>query len=267
MELKTVTLAYFSPTGTTKKVVESIAETIGAKDVKEIDLTSPDVMTRKFDEIKEGLVILGAPVYGGRIPAEAEERFKKLKGNGIPAVVAVVYGNREYEDALIELRDIAVEQGFKPIAGGAFIGEHSFSSDVTPLAAGRPDGQDVDIARDLGEKLAAKMRDIESPDDIKELPVPGNKPLKERHKIGGDPPATDKELCTMCMDCVEACPTGAVTVNEDVVTDAESCIRCCACVKVCPTGARSIDSPQIERIRNWLSETCKDRKEPEVFLG
>ena len=161
MDVKTVTLAYFSPTGTTKKVVESIAETIGAKDVKEIDLTKPDIMTKEVGEIKEGLAILGAPVYAGRVPAEAAKRFEKVKGNGIPAVVVVVYGNREYEDALLELRDIAVRQGFKPIAGGAFIGEHSFSSDVTPLAAGRPDGQDIDIARDLGEKLAVQMKDID----------------------------------------------------------------------------------------------------------
>lgn len=267
MELKTVILAYFSPTGTTKKVLEGIAETIGADSIEHIDLTRPDILSKEIPEIKDGLVILGAPVYAGRIPLEAEERFMKLKGDNIPAVVIAVYGNREYDDALIELRDIAIKQGFKPVAGGAFIGEHSFTSEETPLAAGRPDGQDIDIARDLGEKIAAKMKDIEKPDDIGQLSVPGNIPPRERHQMEKNPPETDNKYCMKCQACVGACPTAAVTFNGEVITDADSCILCCACVKYCPTGARQLKNPMIDRIRGWLSETCKERKEPEYYLG
>lgn len=267
MKLESVALVYFSPTGTTKKVLKGIAGAIGAHDVKEIDLTMPDAASRKFDSKKDGLVILGAPVYGGRIPAVAEERFGKLKGNGVPAVVVVVYGNREYEDALIELRNIALKQGFKPVAGGAFIGEHSFSSNDSPLAAGRPDAQDIAIAQDMGRKIAEKMKGIAGLDDIRELNVPGNSPLKERHEMQRVPPATDESVCIKCMACVGACPTASIVIDKEVVTSAASCILCCACVKVCPSGARSIDSPMIQRIRGWLSEACKNRKEPELFLG
>ncbi len=266
MKTGTVTLAYFSPTGTTQKVLEGIAETIGADSVQHIDLTRPDTVSGEFPEIKEGLVIFGAPVYAGRIPVEAEERFRKIRGSHVPAVVIVVYGNREYDDALIELRDIAIEQGFKPIAGGAFIGEHSFTSEETPLAAGRPDAQDIEIARDMGQKIAEKMKNIQDSGDIAELSVPGNIPLRERHQMDKIPPETDKSLCMVCLTCIGACPTAAITFNEEVNTDADSCILCCACVKSCPTGARTINSPMIERIRGWLSETCKERKEPVIFL-
>jgi ferredoxin len=266
MDLKTVTLAYFSPTGTTKKVLEGITETIGANSVRHIDLTKPEILSKEIPGIKEGLAILGAPVYAGRIPPEAEERFRKLKGNDIPAVVIALYGNREYEDALIELRDIAVRQGFKPVAGGVFIGEHSFTSEEIPLAAGRPDAQDIDIARDLGRKIAVKMKAIERPADIPELSVPGNIPFRERVNHDNTPPETDNRYCMKCQACVGACPTAAVTFNGEVITDADSCILCCACVKYCPTGARQITNPMIGRIRKWLSETCKERKEPEIFV-
>jgi ferredoxin len=266
MDLKTVTLAYFSPTGTTKKVLEGITETIGANSVRHIDLTRPEILSKEIPGIKEGLAILGAPVYAGRIPPEAEERFRKLKGNDIPAVVIALYGNREYEDALIELRDIAVRQGFKPVAGGVFIGEHSFTSEEIPLAAGRPDAQDIDIARDLGRKIAVKMKAIERPADIPELSVPGNIPFRERVNHDNTPPETDNRYCMKCQACVGACPTAAVTFNGEVITDADSCILCCACVKYCPNGARQITNPMIGRIRKWLSETCKERKEPEIFV-
>ena len=266
MDLKTVTLAYFSPTGTTKKVLEGITETIGANSVRHIDLTRPEILSKEIPGIKEGLAILGAPVYAGRIPPEAEERFRKLKGNDIPAVVIALYGNREYEDALIELRDIAVRQGFKPVAGGVFIGEHSFTSEEIPLAAGRPDAQDIDIARDLGRKIAVKMKAIERPADIPELSVPGNIPFRERVNHDNTPPETNNRYCMKCQACVGACPTAAVTFNGEVITDADSCILCCACVKYCPTGARQITNPMIGRIRKWLSETCKERKEPEIFV-
>lgn len=266
MDLKTVTLAYFSPTGTTKKVLEGITETIGADSVRHIDLTRPEILSKEIPEIKEGLVILGAPVYAGRIPPEAEERFMKLKGKDIPAVVIAVYGNREYEDALIELRDIAVRQGFKPVAGGVFIGEHSFTSEETPLAAGRPDAQDIEIARDLGQKIAARMKAIEKPADIPELAVPGNIPYREHVHHEKTPPETDNTFCMKCLACVGACPTAAVNFNGEVITNADSCILCCACVKYCPTGARRITNPMIGRIRKWLSETCNERKEPELYL-
>lgn len=265
--MKSVTLAYFSPTETTKKVLEGIAETIGAEEVKKVDLTPADTMSREFPEVKDGIALLGAPVYAGRIPEVAGERFGKLKGNGVPAVIIVLYGNREYEDALIELREIAVKQGFKPIAGAAFIGEHSFTSDDYPLSPGRPDAQDINIARDLGEKIAEKLANDLNTREIPELQVPGNLPPRERRPRDKRPPETDTALCTMCLTCVEICPTAAITVNEGLISDPELCISCCACVKKCPAHAKAMNSPHIDRVRVWLSDAYGKRKEPEIFLN
>ena len=84
------------------------------------------------------MTILSAPVYAGRLPIEAVRRLRRIKAGEAPAVVVVVYGNRAYEDALLELQDLAGEQGFRPIAAGAFIGEHSYSTTGSPSpTAGR----------------------------------------------------------------------------------------------------------------------------------
>ena len=83
--------------------------------------------------------------------------MRRVKGDGTPAVLVVVYGNREFEDALIELRDLMVEQGFRPVAGAAFIGEHSFSNDATPIALGRPDAEDLVKARAFGEEVRTTL--------------------------------------------------------------------------------------------------------------
>ncbi len=57
----------------------------------------------------------------------------------------------------------------------------------------------------------------------------------------------DKNLCTLCGLCVDACPCGAVQLEEDKITllcDESSCDTCletvddwCLCEEVCPTGA------------------------------
>ena len=126
MEVKQVKLIYFSPTGTTQKVLESIAKGITVEDVEHINLTLPEGARPTMPPFSDELVIIGAPVYGGRLPVHAINRFKQLKASKTLAIVIVVYGNREFEDALLELKNLATELGFNPVAAGAFIGEALF---------------------------------------------------------------------------------------------------------------------------------------------
>ena len=56
-----------------------------------------------FNEWNNVLSIIGVPVYGGRVPVEAISRLQRLKANNTPAVIVVVYGNRDYNDAILEL--------------------------------------------------------------------------------------------------------------------------------------------------------------------
>jgi ferredoxin len=268
MVMNSLRLLYFSPTGTTRKVLEAIAEGLGVDKPKHIDLTSPGTRTGRGRKIQGGLTIIGVPVYTGRVALEAVRGLQRFKAHDTPAVIVVVYGNREYEDALLELRNIAVESGFMPIAGAVFIGEHSFSTEGTPIAQGRPDADDLDRARSFGTMVQKKISNIESLRNVPPLAVPGNFPYRERGPTRATSPETSDALCIRCGKCAEVCPVATITLQEDsVTTDKERCTLCCACVKNCPSGARRLQDPQLTQfIREKLSVMCSNRKEPEFYL-
>ena len=141
-----ITVICFSPTHTSKTIAEAVATGMararcGSEGnaeasascsmlVRTIDLTldrSDEPITLTSGET----VVLGAPVYAGRVAPEAVRRLKRIQvaaGASIPAVITVTYGNRDYEDALVELYDLALSLGLTPFAAGAFIGEHSYST-------------------------------------------------------------------------------------------------------------------------------------------
>ncbi len=266
MLLSPIDLVFFSPTGTTQRALFAIAKGYGDPAPHAYDLTLDAASAHEAGPGR--LTILGAPVYAGRVAPAAAKRFTALRGNGAPAVVVVCYGNRAYEDALLELRDIAMAQGFIPIAGAAFIGEHSFSTPDAPIAPGRPDADDLSRAETFGRAVRAKL-DALSPMDLASLPplaVPGAFPYKEATPGAAFAPQTDPEACILCGTCAVVCPTAAVTVSETVITDAGACIRCCACVKSCPSKARALDAPRITEIRAWLFGNHRAPKAPEVFL-
>ena len=265
MVVKQVKLIYFSPTGTTRKVLESIAKGIAAEGIEHIDLTLPGVAQQTIQPFSDELVIIGAPVYGGRLPADAISRFKQLSASKTLAVVIVVYGNREFEDALLELKNLVMELGFCPIAGGAFIGEHSFATKDIPIAYGRPDNLDVQRAIDFGAEIKEKITTLQSADAQMDLEIPGRFPYESRMPLIAVSPTTEGETCTVCGTCASVCPTGAISVNTSVATKIELCICCCACIKNCPTGARIWEDSKINKITAWLHENFSKRKEPSIF--
>jgi ferredoxin len=265
MKTDKITAIYFSPTGTTKKIVDEIALGFHAASVEQMDLTLPTVKSRNIGTTDQ-LVIIGAPVYFGRVPPVAAQRMKQVKANKIPAVIVVVYGNRDYEDALLELSELAKEAGFIPVAGAAFIGEHSYSTAATPIAAGRPDERDLLQAREFGAAVMKKMVQIKSPGTIAALPLPGTSPFKDLTAWPDMAPTIVEDLCNLCKICASLCPTAAITVDATVVTDKSKCITCCACVKSCPIDARVMKEPMLEQIAQWLSTTLQERKAPQTFV-
>jgi len=265
MNIDQVWAVSFSPTGTSRKIVEAIAAEISGGKYNSVDLTP-------FAEIKEkrftakDFVVIGVPVYAGRVAPLAVKRLKALQGEKTPAVLVVLYGNREYEDALIELRDIAEEASFLPAAASAFIGEHSFSDSDMPIAAGRPDGADLKLAASLGKKVIRKIDKLESLDSLSSLNVPGNFPYKDG--MGSIPitPKVDLTECSRCGLCVPNCPGGAIAINDDLVMDVDRCIFCCACIKICQEKAVYIDAPPMKEKQQWLHENYSKRKEPELYF-
>jgi len=265
MEIKQVKLIYCSATGTTQKVLESIAKGMTVEDVEHVNLTLPEGAQQTIPPFSDELVIIGAPVYGGRLPVDAINRFKQLKASKTLAILIVVYGNREFEDALLELKNLAIELGFNPVAGGAFIGEHSFATKDVPIANGRPDSLDVQKAMDFGAKIKDKVTALQSPDAQMDLEIPGRFPYQDRPRSMAFSPVTKEDTCTVCGTCASVCPTAAISINGSVATKIELCILCCACIKNCPTGARVWENSMMKDNVNWLSENYSTRKEPQIF--
>ena len=145
----TTHIVFFSPTHTSAKIARAIGDGIGMERRIETDLTLDESITPI--EIKNALTIIAVPVYAGRVAPIALQRIRRLKGENAPVVLVAVYGNRDYEDALVELRDETTCLGFTPLAAGAFIGEHSYSRPGMPVAEGRPDANDLQIAEQFGK--------------------------------------------------------------------------------------------------------------------
>jgi ferredoxin len=245
---------YFSPTHTTKRVVEAIGVEMGT--CKHHDITLPEQRSKTLSFDTEDVVIFGLPVYSGRIPAFIEDYFRSIQGNQTRCVIVVVYGNRDYEDALLELKDIVIQNGFVPVAAAAFIGEHSFTDEV---AKNRPDADDIRECRAFANSIDF--------DAVGILTVNGKYPYKERKASSPMALAMGPEIndqCQKCGLCVEECPAGALALNGHIMVDKSLCIKCHNCVKTCPFEAITYDD-RIVPIRDWLIENFKESKAPEFF--
>ena len=251
-------LVYFSATSTTKKTVRAIAEGTGIKDICEIDFTLPqnrDGSNLAIDE--DALVIFGAPVYGGRVQTTAAEYLKMFRGQGQPAVCVAVYGNRDFDDALVEMSDIVTEGGFKPIAAAGFIGQHTFATPEANIANGRPDADDLAIAKAFGKKVMDKLET----GNMSKPEIRGNRPYKVNTpmRVAGSAKTED---CLGCLSCKAVCPTGAIDDNADC--DQEKCIMCFACIRVCPNESRVFEHEFLAGARARLSQL--PRREAELFV-
>ena len=244
-------IAHFSPTGGTRKIADAISAGLSTP-VAEMDLTKTD-FSATLEKNDALMAIL--PVYGGRVPQISLERLSALKGSGQKAVAVVVYGNREYEDALLETRDALEAGGFRVIAAAAFIAEHSI---VRSIAAGRPDAEDVALCRRFAADVMAKA------DDAAPVQVPGNIPYKELKPAAFHPAAN--ESCVKCGTCARQCPMGAIPLDDPSQTNHDLCINCMRCVQVCPVSSRALPDAFLTMITQMLNENAAGHKNPAIFL-
>lgn len=276
---------FFSPTGGTKKAGRIFCESISER-VKMIDLgrrdgegdmgtaESKSAVEVEAAEKVEGagavdiaenaesaLTVIAAPVFSGRIPEFVAKKLKQLDGSEKKAVTLAVYGNRAYEDALLELNDVVNGQGFQVIASAALIAQHSMAPEV---GKGRPDEADKREIQAFAQKVLEKI-EANREDGGEAVKVPGNYPYREAKGM----PVTPISLpaCNLCGRCEKVCPTKAISIKEKKVeTSAENCMLCMACTAVCPEHARILPPPLQEKMGQMLGALKDVRRENEFFL-
>ncbi len=275
LRIRNVWAVYFSATGGTEKVVRAIARQLqGQLDVplSTYDFTLPQARRSAPVFTAEDLVIFGTPVYAGRVPNVLLPYLSEIQGGGALAVPVVLYGNRAFEDALVELRNILRAGGFTPLAGCTFVGEHSFGSS---LAGGRPNAEDLSTAEAFAGRILEALTALAAGGVLTPPALPGNDPPQPYFRptdaagkfidIRRVKPATSDD-CIDCKWCAAHCPMGSIDY-EDTKQITGICIKCNACVKGCPVGAKHFADPLFLFHRDdILSRYAFPPKQPELFL-
>ena len=275
MERKKVWAVYFSATDTTKKTVLTIADEaarlLGAER-EDYDFTLPRMRENGFAAGKDDLVIFGTPVYAGRVPNVLLKYLATIQGNGALAVPVVLFGNRNFDDGLIELRDILENTGFHTVAAAAFVGEHSFSK---TLAAGRPDADDMKEALAFAGKVTEKVKGLPegeapAPVEVEGVPHPyrGYYQPRDRKGVSIDirkVKSLVSDACDDCKICADVCPMGSIS-HENVREYTGICIKCGACIKKCPNQARYYEDERYLYHQHELEEGYTRRAAISLFL-
>ncbi|MDO5539543.1 MAG: EFR1 family ferrodoxin [Eubacteriales bacterium] len=249
----------FSPTGGTQRVIDIITAEWG-NSVNKIDLTNAKTDYNDPGLEKDDVAVIAVPSYGGRVPALAAQRLAGIHGNQARCIIVCVYGNRAYEDTLVELKDIAEHSNFRVVAAVSAIAEHSI---MHQYATGRPDQQDENELHSFAGKIFEKINGSDA-FCVSALQIPGNRPYKK----GGAAvlvPKADKK-CIGCGLCAEKCPAQAISRENIKTADSEKCISCMRCVEQCPKSARKVNGAMVSAVALAIKKACSERKSNELFI-
>lgn len=251
----------FSPTGGTRKIADilgdALVEQLGVTAAESIDLTDPFLDETDIVVPADDLVIIAMPCFSGRVPEIAMKRLLRIKGSDAKCVVVNVYGNRAFDDALLEMENGAIAAGFEVISAIAAIAEHSI---MHQFATGRPDDTDK---KKLVEFAARIAKQVSGEEKTSTPPVPGNDPYKKASTVPLVPKITGE--CVSCGKCAERCPVTAIN-SVDFDADKSLCIACMRCIEVCPQNARSVSKIMVKSASMAIRKVASIRKECELYV-
>lgn len=253
LNFKKVSKIYFSPSGTTEKIVNEVAKNFNL-DQKNYDLLSFDGEKTFEDE----LVIIGVPVFNARIPKLVCERLSKIKAKNSKAIVILNYGNMEYGDALLELNELLNKNNFEIVGIATTVSQNSLFNQI---AKNRPDERDLEQINEFSKRIIDKLER----GDSNKIFVSGYKPYQAYHvpKFSVD---CDESKCVECLDCVYTCPEDAIAENTPTLTDINDCTRCSTCINVCAENARSFSGPSYDAEKQTAMDNFMDRQEPNFYF-
>ena len=276
MKITKICGVFFSPCGSVAEIIGRMvryaSEHLGVP-MEIYDFTLPAARENSYTFNESDLVFFGTPVYAGRVPNKIMPFIKDaFYGKGAAAVAVVVFGNRNFDDALVELRNLLEDNEFHTIAGAAVVARHSFSK---VIAAGRPDEQDFENIFSFTEQILAKAGRTPQINVLPPVTVPGTNPPEKYYVplgIDGHPakflkalPRTDLEKCDHCGICAEKCPMGSIDrENPGLITGI--CIKCQACIRKCPAAAKYFDDAAFLSHKQMLETNYVRRTESGFFI-
>ncbi len=168
-------------------------------------------------------------------------------------MVVVTYGNRDYDDALLELSDLVKARGFVVKGAAAAVGRHTYGE----IQVTRPD--ETDFTQDKAFAAAAFAK----PQDAPEPTIPGAFPYRKGGQGGSFRPLTSSG-CTKCGICVRGCPVHAIGADCSTISDA--CLSCFRCIRSCPVQAKNMDTKEYREFADMFTKKLCVRKENQYFL-
>lgn len=246
---------YFSPTGGTKRVLDLVCS---AWDCEKEYISLPDMpkMNLSVNFTENDICIVAVPSFSGRVPQFIIPVLRDLHGNKAKSILITAYGNRAFDDTLLELKDTMEQSGFLCYGAIAAVTRHSV---MPKFGAGRPDSDDIEELKQFSIRCRDILNGPFSPIDI-----PGSHPYRKHGSIPFTPKA-DRH-CTNCGLCHQKCPVHAIPDDNYRQCDKDICISCLQCVAVCPQKARHVSALTLKMAEIKLKKLCCGRKPNLLFL-
>lgn len=274
MDIQRVYAVYFSPTGATARVADTIVGELASQlglSAEQRSFTRPRERESFHAFEPQDLVVVAFPTYAGKLPNKIlPDLQEKLRGNGALALPVVTFGNRSYDNSLAELCAVLQAAGFHTVAAGAFVCRHAFTDE---LAYGRPGWSDQFEMKGFAKQVAQRLKTMTEPPAPVQVPGDADAPYYVPKGTDGEPakflkakPKTKLSRCNGCGACVKACPMAAID-PKNVSNVPGTCIKCHACVRKCTKQAKYFDDPAFLSHVAMLEQNFTDPKDNETFFA
>lgn len=244
-------ILFWSVSGTTKRVAESVAQGIRRKDI-ECDLHDLGAGL-PADLSSYDLVGVGSPVHYYRLPAPVAEAITRLGGMAGRSVFGFTL-NATYRGAGLNGLRTALERSGGDLVGlfgcrgeGRFVGYARLGHQFSP---GHPTESELEAAEEFGAGVARAHRAIAQGESAPDLPPRDRRthvvyaferalaaPWLAR-RVYARFVGVDRRRCTRCGLCARRCPAGTIAFEKGALPVwGSGCVLCGTCVEVCPEEA------------------------------
>ena len=275
-DITKIALIYFSATGNTKKIADTIEDYLKGQDISvtKIDITSYESRKEQRSLRKHDAVIFGFPIYSLRAPRVCRQWLETLDGEGKKCSVFFTFGGFGKDPAHYYIKELLNKRHFTLVSTAEFLAVHTFNRCGWQAAEGRPNASDFKAAEEFAHKTLKRFTG-EDPDILCDFdkPMYPSEQLdmaeKFRFKLITQLPGRESRSCSMCMLCENLCPTNAMDAEKGIA-DPCSCIACFRCIANCPDGVlRTNDISGTWDNKLQMHNTTKekiDQMESKIYL-